>query len=596
MLHLPQSKFLEDFCLPCKTMSKFCVLIFLLISGALTDFVTENIEINKRDLMDVFSKVHSKRTIYLCQTLDIDYPTTNSAVLQAQNKIHFEFQFPREKQFGTEELVSSLKKDLASKITLDSLQTMAISRQCTPTELVKSSKFGKHVLAIITPLTGINEKRVALIKEASTSTVIHISLLEMQKCLTENFTVLNKSLRVGSGLALENGELERILSNATLSNDCYLSALLGEELSDVCKRYLSASIGPSGLTGNQREYFLVEMFKPVVLSVDQNTKARIISVNKDDLIKHINENFFLQNSTFGGCSVVTSGNGRKSFDLKENEIVPFFRKTVEFKVPNIPGVDANVGLVEYLKYIVANAYIQESTPKDSVKVLFSYVESGKYLNSYFESKLQQKVSLEMSQKQLEDLALDCLFETGVFNDYVDDEIVAAYDKSSDFHFPSDTITISGLLHDNTLASSKDKLLAYVEYVVEKTLSYYSTQGLNVKHQNCASDVMLKFKKDDSIEQFNLNQKKMLNLGSISANPTTKQIQIQTNPENDSDWKAPPKTNSTAPSKQKYGWLVILVVAPILVIFLCLVFMNYSSLKKYFLAKKNGKEIKLSVDA
>ncbi len=200
----------------------------------------------------------------------------------------------------------------------------------------------------------------------------------MQKCLFENFTVLNKSLKVGSGLALENGELEQISSNATLSDDCYLLALLGEELSDVCERYLSTSSGTSGLTGNQREYFLVEMFKSVVLNVDQNTKARIISVNKDDLIRHINENFFLQNSIFKGCSVVTSADGRKSFDLKEDEIVPFFRKTVEFKVPNIPGLDANVGLVEYLKYIVANAYIQASTPKDSVKVLFSYVESGKY--------------------------------------------------------------------------------------------------------------------------------------------------------------------------------------------------------------------------
>ncbi len=384
---------------------------------------------------------------------------------------------------------------------------MAISRKCTPTDLVKSSKFGKHVLAIITPLTDINEKRAALIKEASTFTVIHISLPEMQKCLFENFTVLNKSLKVGSGLALENGELEQISSNATLSDDCYLLALLGEELSDVCERYLSTSSGTSGLTGNQREYFLVEMFKPVVLNVDQNTKARIISVNKDDLIRHINENFFLQNSIFKGCSVVTSADGRKSFDLKEDEIVPFFRKTVEFKVPNIPGLDANVGLVEYLKYIVANAYIQASTPKDSVKVLFSYVESGKYLNSYFESKLQQTVSLEMPQKQLEDLVLDRLFETGIFNAYVDDEIVAAYDKSSDFHFPSDTITISGLLHNNALANSEEKLLPYVEHVVEKTLSYYSTQGLNVKHQNCASDIMLQFKNDDSIEQFNLNQKR-----------------------------------------------------------------------------------------
>ena len=576
-------------------MSKFCALFFLLISGALTDFVTEDVEINKSDLMDVFNKVHSKRTIYLCQTLDIDYPTTNSAVLQDQNKIHFEFQFPREKQFGIEELVSSLKKDLSSKITLDSLQTMAISRKCTPTDLVKSSKFGKHVLTIITPLTDINEKRVALIKEASTFTAIHISLLEMQRCLFENFTVLNKSLKVGSGLALENGELEQISSNASLTNDCYLSGLPGEELSDVCKRYLSESIGPSGLTGNQREYFLVEMFKPVVLSVDQNTKTRIISVSKDDLIKHINENFFLHNSTFGGCSVVTSADGRKSFDLKENEIVPFFRKTLEYKVPNIPGLDAKVGLVEYLKYIVANAYIQKSTPKDSVKMLFSCVESEKYLNSYFESKLQQTVSLEMPQKQLEDLVLDRLFETGIFNDYVDDEIVAAYDKSSDFHFPSDTITISGLLHNNALANTKDKLLSYVEHVVEKTLSYYSTQGLNVKHQNCASDIMLQFKNDESIEQFNLNQKKTLNLGSIPENSTNKQIKIQTNSENDSDWKAPPKTNSTAPSKQNYGWLVILVSAPILVIILCLVFMNYSSLKKYFLAKKNGKRIELSVD-
>ncbi len=97
--------------------------------------------------------------------------------------------------------------------------------------------------------------------------------------------------------------------------------------------------------------------------------------------------------------------------------------------------------------------------------------------------------------------------------------------------------------------------------------------------------MLQFKNDDSIEQFNLNQKKTQNLGSIPANPTNEQIKIQTNPENDSDWKPPPKTNSTAPSKQKYGWLVILVSAPILVIILCLVFMNYSSLKKVFFGKE-----------
>lgn len=569
-------------------MRLLCVLL-VVTCGALAQFATEDVEVGKDDLAALLGKTHSRQAIYCGETLSIPYPTAGSPIFRKQNTVHFEFQFLSGRQFGLPELAASLKRDLGAKITFESMQAMATSCARQPIDLLGSVEFGKHVLESIAPLSDVAQQRETLLSEGCTFAPLRVPLLEVQKMLAENFAFLSDSLSPGSGLFLEKDELEQALGNVSLSSECALLVLSGEGLSTVCRRHFSASAVLTGTFSDQRIPFLAEIFGSFDSASDGSLKRDVISVDKDELIRHINSNFFIRSSIAFGKKLTTDAQGSSSFNMQESEIDPFFLKTSEFKVPNIPGTTAKLCLVEYLAFVLANASTRGNSAKDSVRLLFFHADNEKYLKGFYELKLSQKVSLEMPQKQLERLILDCIFETGILKDHSDAQITDAYKKNLDFHFSSHLLTVSGLLHDKTLASSVEKISLYAEFTVEKELAYYSARGLSIKNPKCMFDVTERFKKSANLQQFNQVQATKAGIENVPTDSTNDVLKTPANSSADSDWKPPPKEQSEVRKKPKYVWLLVIIGVPSLIIILCLVYLNYSSLRKFISRRKSAKK-------